>query len=65
MILFLPVCSDKSSFEEILNADLNFYLEELLSEPTARYLREMAPTHFQLGKRKVVIHYDLDKTTLD
>lgn len=61
-LLLSHICEGKRSFTEILEKDLDDYLEELLSFNDKKVLAELFPSHIVIGKgRKVKVHYEEGK----
>ncbi|KAB8031758.1 ATP-dependent helicase HrpB [Fluviispira multicolorata] len=61
-LLLCHICENKKSFDEILDKDLEDYLDELLPYETKKLLNEFFPSHIVIGKgRKVKINYEEDK----
>ncbi|WP_186645681.1 ATP-dependent helicase HrpB [Fluviispira vulneris] len=61
-LLLCHICENKKSFNEILEKDLDDYLDELLPYETISLLNDLFPNYIIIGKgRKVKINYEEDK----
>ncbi|BBH52302.1 ATP-dependent helicase HrpB [Fluviispira sanaruensis] len=61
-LLLCHICENKRSYNEILEKDLDEYLDDLLPHETKRLLNDLFPNHIIIGKgRKVKINYEEDK----
>jgi len=61
-LLICHICENKKSFKEILEKDLDEYLNELISYEDQKILSNLFPSHIKIGKgRKVKVHYEEDK----
>ncbi|WP_338635535.1 ATP-dependent helicase HrpB [Spirobacillus cienkowskii] len=57
------ICENKKSFAEILEKDLQQYLDDFLNEDDKKILSELFPSYIKIGKgRKVKVHYETNKT---
>lgn len=61
-LLLCHICEGKKSFDEILEKDLDEYIEEFINYDDKKTLSELFPSSITIGKgKKVKVHYEKDK----
>lgn len=62
-LLLYHICEGKKSYKEILEKDLDNYIEELLDFEDKKLINELFPKYIQIGKgKKIQVHYEEGKS---